>query len=179
MLGENLKIARKAKKLSQQELATQLNVVRQTVSKWEQGLSVPDSEMLLNIAERLETPVHSLLGETPIAEEKDDMKAISAKLEVISEQLTEKKHAPKKFLHILCGVVLAVVVAFFLFEIGTLIYMKTFPVEANNPNVSIIGGADAPTAILVLRSLNPSGMIRGILLLIAALVGFILTKAKK
>ena len=92
---------------------------------------------------------------------------------------TSKGLSKQKLLHILCSVVLAAVVILFLFEIGTLIYMKTFPVEANNPNVSIIGGADAPTAILVLRSLNPSGMIRGILLLIAALVGFILTKAKK
>ena len=50
MLSENLKTLRKAKGLSQEELAVKLNVVRQTVSKWEQGLSVPDSEMLLVIA---------------------------------------------------------------------------------------------------------------------------------
>ncbi len=40
MLGENIKAVRKSKGLSQQELAVKLNVVRQTVSKWEQGLSV-------------------------------------------------------------------------------------------------------------------------------------------
>lgn len=39
MLNENLKNIRKAKGLSQEELAIKLNVVRQTVSKWEQGLS--------------------------------------------------------------------------------------------------------------------------------------------
>ena len=47
MLNENIKAIRKEKGLSQQELAVKLNVVRQTISKWEQGLSVPDSEMLM------------------------------------------------------------------------------------------------------------------------------------
>ena len=50
MLNENIKAIRKSKGLSQQELAVKLNVVRQTVSKWEQGLSVPDSDMLLAIS---------------------------------------------------------------------------------------------------------------------------------
>ena len=39
MLNENLKAARKSKGLSQEELAVKLHVVRQTVSKWEQGVS--------------------------------------------------------------------------------------------------------------------------------------------
>ncbi|MBS5644618.1 MAG: helix-turn-helix transcriptional regulator, partial [Clostridiales bacterium] len=66
MLNENIKAIRKSKGLSQQELAVKLNVVRQTVSKWEQGLSVPDSDMLLAISEALETPVSTLLGETVV-----------------------------------------------------------------------------------------------------------------
>ena len=84
MLNENIKEIRKSKGLSQQELAVKLNVVRQTVSKWEQGLSVPDSEMLISISERLETPVSTLLGETVIETEVDSLKAISEKLEVIN-----------------------------------------------------------------------------------------------
>mgnify|MGYP005891625191 CR=1 FL=1 len=51
MLNENIKAIRKSKGLSQQELAVKLNVVRQTVSKWEKGLSVPDSEMLISLSE--------------------------------------------------------------------------------------------------------------------------------
>lgn len=39
MLNENIKTLRKAKGLSQEELAVKLNVVRQTVSKWEKGVS--------------------------------------------------------------------------------------------------------------------------------------------
>lgn len=91
MLNENMKAIRKSKGLSQQELAIKLNVVRQTISKWEQGLSVPDSDMLIAISEVLETPVSTLLGEKVIAAEADDLKAISAKLEVINLQLAQRK----------------------------------------------------------------------------------------
>ena len=63
MLSENIKTARKSKGLSQEELAVKLNVVRQTISKWEQGLSVPDSDMLIALSDALATPVSALLGE--------------------------------------------------------------------------------------------------------------------
>lgn len=39
MLNENIQALRKSKGLSQEELALKLNVVRQTVSKWERGVS--------------------------------------------------------------------------------------------------------------------------------------------
>lgn len=99
MLNENMKAIRKSKGLSQQELAVRLNVVRQTISKWEQGLSVPDSDMLISISEVFETPVSTLLGENVIASEVDDLKAISAKLEVINLQLAQRKTTRKKILH--------------------------------------------------------------------------------
>ena len=62
MLCENIKAIRKSKGLSQEELAIKLNVVRQTISKWEQGLSVPDADMLISLSEAFETPVSTLLG---------------------------------------------------------------------------------------------------------------------
>ena len=74
MLSENIKAIRKSKGLSQEELAVKLNVVRQTVSKWENGLSVPDSDMLIYIADVLETPVSTLLGETVTESKADDLK---------------------------------------------------------------------------------------------------------
>lgn len=57
MLSENIKVTRKSKGLSQEELAIKVNVVRQTISKWEQGLSVPDANMLTSLSEALDTPV--------------------------------------------------------------------------------------------------------------------------
>lgn len=111
MLNENIKAIRKSKGLSQEELAIKLHVVRQTISKWEQGLSVPDSNMLISISEVLETPVSTLLGETIAEPKRDDLKAISEKLEVINLQLAKKAAARRKmlqwlFIFITCGIVI-------------------------------------------------------------------------
>lgn len=112
MLNENIKTIRKSKGLSQQELAVKLNIVRQTVSKWEQGLSVPDSDMLLSLSEVLETPVSILLGETVIETEVDTLKTISEELEVINLQLAQKKTIKRKIIHwsliSLCAIVVIV-----------------------------------------------------------------------
>ena len=110
MLNENIKTIRKSKGLSQEELAVKLNVVRQTISKWEQGLSVPDSDMLISISEALGTPVSTLLGEAVTEAEADDLKAISEKLEIINLQLAQRKTARRKMLHWLCISLCAVIV---------------------------------------------------------------------
>ena len=99
MLNENIKLLRKSKGLSQEELAVKLNVVRQTISKWETGLSVPDSELLLSLSEVLETSVSTLLGETVIEPKIDELKAISEKLEVINLQLSQRSISKRKTLH--------------------------------------------------------------------------------
>ena len=113
MLNENMKAIRKSKGLSQQELAVKLNVVRQTISKWEQGLSVPDSDMLISISEALETPVSTLLGENVIEPEADGLKAISAKLEVINLQLAQRKTSRKRILYWLLTSLSVVIAAIF------------------------------------------------------------------
>lgn len=69
MLSENLKYLRKNRGLSQQQLSTRLNVTRQTISKWEKGLSVPDAELLLRIAEVLNVSVSDLMEETIVPEQ--------------------------------------------------------------------------------------------------------------
>lgn len=113
MLNENIKTIRKSKGLSQEELAIKLNVVRQTISKWEQGLSVPDSDMLISISEVFETPVSTLLGETVTEPEADDLKAISEKLEVINLQLAQRKTARRKMFHWLLISLCVVIVIIF------------------------------------------------------------------
>ena len=96
MLKDNLKTLRKNKGLSQEELSIKLNVVRQTISKWETGLSVPDAEMLVTISELFETPVSEILGESIEEKETNDLKVISEKLEVINEQLSLNQKQKKK-----------------------------------------------------------------------------------
>ena len=114
MLSENIKAIRKSKGLSQEELAIKLHVVRQTISKWEQGLSVPDAAMLISISEVFETSVSVLLGETVVEPKADDLKAISEKLEVINLQMAHKEAMRRKVIHWLfisfCVSIAAVVV---------------------------------------------------------------------
>ncbi len=112
MLKDNLKTLRKSKGLSQEELSVKLHVVRQTISKWESGLSVPDAEKLIAISELFDTPVSAILGENLPTSENNDLKAISEKLSLINEQLSaqrkQKRHHLIAFLAIvdLCMILL-------------------------------------------------------------------------
>ena len=118
MLKDNIKILRKQKGLSQEELSIKLNVVRQTVSKWEQGLSVPDSEMLITLSEVLDTSVSTLLGENIKEKENNDLKVISEKLEVINEQLSNyQKDKRKKLIKTLIIIDICIILLFILLAI--------------------------------------------------------------
>lgn len=88
MFSENLKTLRKSRGMSQEVLAQQLHVVRQTVSKWEKGLSVPDADLLTRIAELFEVPVSTLLGET--IQQEQDINQVAAQLAQLNEYLANK-----------------------------------------------------------------------------------------
>ena len=137
MLNENIKAIRKSKGLSQQELAIKLNVVRQTVSKWETGMSVPDSDMLISISEVLETPVSILLGETVVETKSSDLEVISEKLEIINLQLAQKKIARRKInqglLITLCAVI--VIISAVLIELNSPYLNWNY----NDPETAVLG----------------------------------------
>lgn len=121
MIEENIRRLRKNAKMSQEDLAEKLSVVRQTVSKWERGLSVPDAEMVIKIAALFEVPVSELLGmetssavtvnsgkkqsiressgsETPSAATASDVsiRELTEKLAQLNEQLAEKNKAERR-----------------------------------------------------------------------------------
>lgn len=133
MLKDNIKAIRKSKGLSQEEVAIKLNVVRQTISKWEQGLSVPDSEMLISISEVFETPVSTLLGENILETNVDDLKAISEKLEVINLQLVQKKSKKRKMIRwLLISLCLIIVIIFaFLFLLNSPYFSWNYDIPEN------------------------------------------------
>ena len=140
MLKDNIKNLRKEKGLSQEELAIKLNVVRQTVSKWERGLSVPDSSMLISLAEELGTSVNVLLGES--VEDKTlkddvDIKTIAERLEVINLQLARRSEMKIKLVRwiliLLCIVIVAVFIAFGIMQSDYLGW------NFNNPELAVAG----------------------------------------
>ena len=137
MLNENIKALRKSKGLSQEELAVKLNVVRQTISKWEKGLSVPDSDMLISISEVLETSVSILLGDTIEEATPNDIKVLSEKLEIINLQLARKKATRQRIIHwsfiSLCAIVVGIFALLVAFQSSYLVWDYT------NPETAVIG----------------------------------------
>ena len=168
MLNENIKAIRKSKGLSQEELAIKLNVVRQTISKWEQGLSVPDSDMLISISEALETPVSTSLGETVTEPESDELKVISEKLEVINLQLAQRKAARRRMLHglfiSLCAVIVIIAAALIVLNSPYLGW------DSSDPETAVAGTAFHAFEWLFVR-LAPT-------IFIGAIVGIFLTRKK-
>ena len=168
MLNENIKAIRKSKGLSQEELAIKLNVVRQTISKWEQGLSVPDSDMLISISEALETPVSTLLGETVTEPESDELKVISEKLDVIKYQLAQSKAARRRKLHglfiSLCAVIVIIAAALIVLNSPYLGW------DYSDPETAVAGTAFHAFEWLFVR-LAPT-------IFIGAIVGIFLTRKK-
>lgn len=168
MLNENMKAIRKSKGLSQEELAIKLNVVRQTISKWETGLSVPDSDMLLSISEVLETPVSTLLGETVIESKIDDLKAISEKLEIINLQLARRKITRQKMLYwlFIAGCAATVIISAVLMALNS----PYLGWDYSDPEIAVTGVAFHAFEWLFVR-LAP-------VVLIGAIVGISLTRKK-
>lgn len=168
MLNENIKAIRKSKGLSQEELAVKVNVVRQTVSKWEQGLSVPDSDLLISMSQALETPVSVLLGETVEQAEPDDLKAISEKLEIINLQLAQRKAARQKVLH-WCFIALCVIVvtAFAFLLSSNSSYLGW---DYSNPETAVVGVGFHALEWLFVRTAP--------LVFIAGMIGAFMTRKK-
>ena len=169
MLSENIKTIRKSKGLSQQELAVKLNIVRQTVSKWEQGLSVPDSDMLISLSEVLETPVSTLLGETVIETEMDTLKAISEKLEVINLQLAQRKTTRRNMIHwslISLWTIIAIV-----FAILSALESPYLGWNYNDPETAVLGVAFHSFEWLFVRAAP--------IILICTIIGIFLTRKKE
>ena len=169
MLNENIKIVRKSKGLSQEELAIKLNVVRQTISKWEKGLSVPDSELLISISEVLETPVSILLGETIVEPKSDDLKVISEKLELINLQLAKRKTERRKIFHwLFISLFTLIVISFAVILVLDSPYLGC---DYSRPETQVVGVGFNALEWLFVRSAP--------IVLIGSVVGAVLTREKK
>ena len=173
MLTENIKRLRKSKGLSLEELAVKLSVVRQTISKWEQGLSVPDSDMLIRLAEVLETRVSVLLGENVESDADPDMiKQMADKLETLNQEYARNKETKRKIWRvgfIALGVICAIALIEVIFIYGSILLAI---LEPNTSAVGIIGGADGPTAIFVTSKLT--GLLMHARVIIPSVAGFII-----
>ncbi|MCC8064420.1 MAG: helix-turn-helix domain-containing protein [Clostridiales bacterium] len=121
MFSENLKALRKQKGMSQETLAQQLHVVRQTISKWEKGLSVPDADMLIRIGELFEVSVSDLLGKK--LEHEPEMNQVAAQLALLNEQLANRTRRHRRICKgVLIGLAAVVVLTLALSFAGMVTY---------------------------------------------------------
>lgn len=116
MLHENLKNYRKKKGLSQEQVALQVHVTRQTLSKWEQGTSVPDAETLVNIAEALDVSVSELMGQT-IKEESVELGEVAQQLARLNEMMALRIHNQEKTRKTIIRVIYVLIAVVFLASI--------------------------------------------------------------
>ncbi len=113
MFSENLKKIRKEKGLSQEALSEKLNIVRQTISKWEKGLSIPDGDMLIKLSQVLEIPVETLLGTNGTLENKDAVNQ-AIQLQIINSLLENSNRGCAKMSGMmLIGVFISIIGTFF------------------------------------------------------------------
>ena len=112
MFSDNLKAIRKNKGISQEQLALKLHVVRQTISKWEKGLSVPDAQLLIELAEALEVSVSDLLGEK--IEEKEQMNEVAIQLARLNELMAMRIQKREENSKRLCNAIMVVVFLLFI-----------------------------------------------------------------
>ena len=178
MLSDNIKNLRKAKGLSQDELAVKLNVVRQTISKWEKGLSVPDPEMLIDIAEALETTVNVLLAETIEPDVNSELKVLANKLEIINEQIVRQNESRRKTWRVIFIVASILAACVLLGSLVGFMHLQSVTNEIST-NTAIIGGADGPTAIFVSNMVfKPFPFAVTLIVAIVSVIGIYKTRKK-
>ena len=117
-------------KVAEEELAARLHVVRQTVSKWEKGRSVPDADLLIRLAEELDTTSAALLGpEVPPEAERG---GTAEQLARIAEQLAVKNRRARRIWRIVAGVLIAFVMVNLLLILLNFAAFRSFQAEAES-----------------------------------------------
>lgn len=144
-------------------------MVRQTVSKWETGLSVPDADLLIALAEALETPVSALLEETPPQDSGEgELQRLSERLENLNLQLAQRKDSTRRAWHIGCIALCAVIAAAF-----AALWLLRSPYlgwDFSDPETAVLGTAFHIFEWLFVRAAP--------LLFIGAAAGAVLTRRK-
>ena len=162
MLKDNLKALRKARGLSQQELAEKCNVVRQTVSKWEQGLSVPDSQMLLVLSEVLQVPVNAILEVAPV-------EAVEPTGSLSQKPAGWNRETGRKILHwLMISLLAAIAVGYAMLGVFGSAYLGW---DFSNPEIAVVG--------TILHGLEWVFVRTAPIAVMALLPGIFLTRKKK
>lgn len=94
-IGNFIASCRKEKKLTQEQLASKLNISDRAISKWERGLSLPDASIMIELCEILGINVNELLSGEKISKDNYDKKAEK----LLVEMTNQKEKVDKTFLN--------------------------------------------------------------------------------
>ena len=148
MLQDNIRSLRKARGLSQEEVAQRLHITRQTLSKWENGLSVPDAQLLLKLAEILEVSVAQLLeGSTETNEDEQD--TVAEQLERLNLLLAERNRRSRRIWRIVAGVLIGAAVVTMLLLLLSFIAFRSFTTDS-----TVSGGEEVVAAGMICHPMN-------------------------
>ena len=148
MLQENLRALRKARGLSQEDLAQRLHITRQTLSKWENGLSVPDAQLLLRLAEILEVSVAQLLeGSSEPGQEEGEQISVAEQLERLNALLAERNRRSRRIWKIVAGVLIGAAALTVLLLLSSLIAFRSFTAEpaVSGETEAVVEGSNLPS----------------------------------
>ena len=148
MLQENLRTLRRARGLSQEDLAQRLHITRQTLSKWENGLSVPDAQLLLRLAEILEVSVAQLLeGSSEPGQEEGEQISVAEQLERLNALLAERNRRSRRIWRIVAGVLIGAAALTALLLLFSMIAFRSFtaaPAVSGGTEV-VVEGSNLPS----------------------------------
>lgn len=181
MLSDNIKRLRSAAGLSQEELARKLHVVRQTVSKWEKGLSVPDADMLIALARVLDSSPAELLGPEGAGEDQTQVRSdeLAEKLQELNSSLAEQIEKNRRLRRGLSMATVAAACLALLVQLLPRLHGFFTGLYLSRAAGGIIGRADGPTAIYV-GGFGPNWPVLVILsaLLILGILGLFRTRKR-
>lgn len=135
-IGKFIQELRKEKKWTQEELASKLSTARETVSKWERGVYIPNTEMLLKLQDLFDVSVNEILYGEKI--NKSNAKSVnSIPVELMKEN---KKKIKKAMLHSLLTIFFLITIFFIYYFINNYNSLNIYTIIGSSNNISINGG---------------------------------------
>lgn len=120
-IGQFIQELRKAKKMTQKELADIVGVSDKTISKWENGNSLPDTSILLSLCGVLDISVNELLSCEKLLKEEYSSKAEANMIKLLHEKEMSDK---KNLVSLIIGVIVAIISLIFVYVINVGIDIK-------------------------------------------------------
>ena len=114
-------------------MATRLHVVRQTISKWEKNLSVPDADTLIRLAEILEVSVSELLGAKN--ENENTASDVAEQLSRINEQLAIKNRRSRRIWKIVAIILAAIILINIFIAVFFSVPTLNEGIQSNQPEI--------------------------------------------